>query len=116
RANNNAGWKAFLAKVHTFLQQLNQAGATMVTVSEVLGNQSLARRAEFGGKTFSLDARPDTPDFRDALFQPTLVNVPPARTLEDYRGAGVPILDQGQEGACTGFGLATVVNYLLRTR
>ena len=28
----------------------------------------------------------------------------------------VPILDQGTEGACTGFGLATVVHYLLRTR
>ena len=28
----------------------------------------------------------------------------------------MPILDQGTEGACTGFGLATVVHYLLRTR
>jgi hypothetical protein len=27
-----------------------------------------------------------------------------------------PILDQGTEGACTGFGLATVVHYLLRRR
>jgi hypothetical protein len=29
---------------------------------------------------------------------------------------GVPILDQGREGACTGFGLATVAHYLLRRR
>ena len=33
-----------------------------------------------------------------------------------YRSRKVPILDQGTEGACTGFGLATVVHYLLRTR
>ena len=33
-----------------------------------------------------------------------------------YRQMRVPILDQGTEGACTGFGLATVVHYLLRTR
>ena len=35
--------------------------------------------------------------------------------LAKFREARVPILDQGREGACTGFGLATVVNYLLRT-
>jgi hypothetical protein len=63
-----------------------------------------------------LDARPDTLDFRDLMYQPTLIEVPPKRDLDEYRAAGVPILDQGQEGACTGFGLATVVHYLLRTR
>jgi pimeloyl-ACP methyl ester carboxylesterase len=63
-----------------------------------------------------LDARPDTLDFRDRMFEPTLVEVPTSRPLDDYRAARVPILDQGQEGACTGFGLATVIHYLLRTR
>src|SRR5512132_4305120 len=63
-----------------------------------------------------LDARPDTLDFRDLMYTPTLVEVPTSRSLADYRKAGVPILDQGQEGACTGFGLATVVHYLLRSR
>ena len=62
------------------------------------------------------DARPDTLDFRDLMYTPTLVEVPTSRRLADYRKARVPILDQGQEGACTGFGLATVVHYLLRAR
>jgi hypothetical protein len=63
-----------------------------------------------------IDARPDTLDFRDRMFEPTLVEVQTERPLDAYRKMGVPILDQGTEGACTGFGLATVVHYLLRTR
>ena len=64
----------------------------------------------------TLDARPDTLDFRDRMYEPTLVEVPLRRSLDDYRRAKVPVLDQGSEGACTGYGLATVVHYLLRTR
>ncbi|HEX5774070.1 MAG TPA: C1 family peptidase, partial [Geomobilimonas sp.] len=64
----------------------------------------------------TLNVRPDTLDFRDRVFAPTLVEVPSVVDLKDYRKTGVPILDQGTEGACTGFGLATVVNYLLRMR
>src|SRR4029453_9619774 len=63
-----------------------------------------------------LDARPDTLDFRDRMFEATLIEVPTERPLANYLKAAVPILDQGQEGACTGFGLATVIHYLLRTR
>jgi len=64
----------------------------------------------------TLDARPDTVDFRDRMFVPTLVEVPLELPLDEYRQREVPVLDQGREGACTGFGLATVVHYLLRTR
>lgn len=56
---------------------------------------------------YSLNAAPDVPDIRDRPFEPSLVPVPdslaPDRAL-------LAILDQGQEGACTGFGLAAVVN------
>lgn len=61
------------------------------------------------------DAIPDTLDFRDMMFEPTLINVPPRVDLKEYRRHRVPVLDQGSEGACTGFALATVAHYLLRT-
>ncbi|MEM7624914.1 MAG: C1 family peptidase [Planctomycetota bacterium] len=69
-----------------------------------------------GGRVLS--ARPDTVDFRDKMYVPTLVEVPAARLLNDYRIAGsdVEVLDQGQEGACCGFALAAVANHLLQTR
>lgn len=63
-----------------------------------------------------LDARPDTLDFRDKIYEPTLIEVPAQVDLATYKAIGVPILNQGKEGACTGFGLATVVNYLLLRR
>ncbi len=62
-----------------------------------------------------LDAMPDTIDFRDKMYIPTLVEVRPTSDLERFRKIGIPVLDQGREGACTGFGLASVVNYLLQT-
>jgi hypothetical protein len=63
-----------------------------------------------------LNARRDTLDFRDRMFEPTLIEVPTHIPLADYRAWQVPVLDQGTEGACTGFGLATVANYLLTRR
>src|SRR3546814_5182620 len=63
-----------------------------------------------------LDARPDTADFRDRMFEPTLVDVPTHVPLQRYLDIDVPVLDQRDEGACTAFGLATVAHALLRTR
>jgi hypothetical protein len=63
-----------------------------------------------------LDAVRDTLDFRDLMYIPTLIEVPTKIPLTRFTKAGVPILDQGEEGACTGFGLATVIHYLLRKR
>lgn len=62
-------------------------------------------------ETFNFDARRDTIDFRDLMYTPTLVEVPMRIPLEQYKKLGVPILNQGQEGACTGFGLATIVHF-----
>lgn len=64
----------------------------------------------------TLDARPDTLDFRDLMYVPTLVEVPTEIPLTEYQKHNIPILNQGREGACTGFGLATVANYLLTCR
>jgi Papain family cysteine protease len=62
------------------------------------------------------NVRPDSLDFRDSMYISTLVEVPSQIELAEYKAWQVPILDQGQEGACTGFGLATVAHYLLRRR
>jgi hypothetical protein len=82
-----------------------QGGATVPT-----GNN--------GRHTFN--ARPDRVDFRDLLYRAPLRALPPcwpapeqvAEHLDQYCADGL-ILDQGQEGACTGFGLAGVINYML---
>jgi hypothetical protein len=54
------------------------------------------------------------------MYEPTLVEVPLEIPLETYWSyypqKQAPILDQGTEGACTGFGLAAVANFLLRRR
>ena len=63
--------------------------------------------------------RKDPADLRDRLFQPVAITLPDAvptpddvsRFLPGYTGAGL-ILNQGGEGACTGFGLSCVINYL----
>jgi len=65
---------------------------------------------------FVFDARPDTVDFRDRMYEPTLVEVPTHINLGDYQAHQAPVLYQGHEGACTGFGLATMAGYLLRKR
>ncbi len=67
----------------------------------------------------TFDARPDRIDFRDLPYRPRLVSLPDRYPSTDlignyfprYRKAGL-ILNQGEEGSCTGFGLAAVVNYL----
>ena len=71
---------------------------------------------EIGTKTQGkpkFDAVPDRIDVRDWFYQPRLVPLPDILINCD----SVPeILDQGTEGACTGFALAAVINYLLNER
>lgn len=65
------------------------------------------------------DARPDRIDLRDRVYQPKLVSLPPAypdmKKIQQHLPAYAKslVLDQGREGACTGFGLAAVINFLL---
>lgn len=74
-------------------------------------------------KTGTFDARPDRLDFRDRPYHPPLRSLRPFFPSDATIASFLPlytkkkrILDQGQEGACTGFGLACVVNYLLFAR
>jgi hypothetical protein len=66
-----------------------------------------------------LDARPDRLDLRDLIYRAPLRSLPARwpvdadlkKLLPAYVKSG-RILNQGNEGACTGFGLACVTNYL----
>jgi hypothetical protein len=61
----------------------------------------------------TLDAYPDRIDIRDWFYHPPLVPLPDQVVSCDL----VPvILDQGSEGACTGFALAAVINFHLSRR
>jgi hypothetical protein len=60
------------------------------------------------GLVRKVDAHSDFPDLRDRFYEPPLIPLahgqqPPANLL---------ILDQGQDGACTGFALAAAINLL----
>ncbi len=67
----------------------------------------------------TFDARPDRLDLRDREYRPPLRSLPPQwplnihinKLLSCYTNDGM-ILNQLGEGACTGFGLAAVINYL----
>ncbi|MDO9054099.1 MAG: peptidoglycan-binding protein [Gallionella sp.] len=67
----------------------------------------------------TLNVTRDPSDLRDRQYMPPPHSLPQAFPADDdirhfmgsYTRAGL-ILDQGQEGACTGFGLACVINYL----
>lgn len=71
----------------------------------------------------TLDARPDRLDLRDRPYLPPVATLPPScptdaqieQYVPSYVEAGL-ILDQKSDGACTGFGLACVIHYLLWRR
>jgi len=76
-----------------------------------------AKKPARGGR--QLTARKDAVDLRDRPYLPPPIGMLDAfpsdrdiaTLLPTYSAAGL-ILDQGEEGACTGFGLGCVVNYL----
>ncbi|MBK8457391.1 MAG: C1 family peptidase [Phyllobacteriaceae bacterium] len=61
-----------------------------------------------------LNARPDIPDIRDRIYEPALLDLDV--TVMPPPEADSPILDQGREGACTGFALAAALNLVKRRR
>lgn len=62
------------------------------------------------GKPRMLNALRDAPDLRDRWYEPGLVQL---QARVDNRRYAV-VRDQGEEGACTGFGLAAVIDILQR--
>lgn len=66
------------------------------------------QKVKIAGKKRILNARKDTLDIRDRMYEPALIQLQP----EIDNRSGADILDQGEEGACTGFGLTAVINLL----
>lgn len=64
------------------------------------------------GKERELNVRNDPPDIRDRIYEPALIQL---QKVIDHRNPAL-VLDQGQEGACTGFGIAAVINLLNEKR
>ena len=92
-----------------------KAGATAKSVAAA----TQGSRRPAGSSSRTSKARKDNADARDRLFRPAPISLDDefprkeviARFLGAYSKAGL-ILNQGREGACTGFGLGCVVNYL----
>jgi len=51
-----------------------------------------------------LNVLPDIPDIRDRIYEPALAPLGPR--FEPFRERSLHILDQGEQGACTGFALS----------
>lgn len=58
----------------------------------------------------NLNVVADAPDLRDRYYEPHLKPLKPFM----HPPGNLTILDQGNEGACTGFGLAATINLLYR--
>ena len=77
------------------------------------------RKIQIDGRALTLDARPDRLDLRDRPYLPLLKSLPrqwpsdadARQWLPAYIESG-RVRNQGAEGACTGFGLAAVIDYL----
>jgi hypothetical protein len=66
------------------------------------------KKVKAAGEKRILNARQDPPDIRDRWYEPALL--PLSDTLGHH--TGTEILNQGQEGACTGFACAAVIDQL----
>jgi peptidoglycan hydrolase-like protein with peptidoglycan-binding domain len=100
-----------------------RAGATARRGTKAAGAARAAKPAAAAPKRQTaqrpLTARRDPLDLRDRPYTPPPVSLPAEHPPQDHLTTYLPrytkaglILDQGQEGACTGFGLACVVNYM----
>lgn len=100
-------------------QAAKSAMPSVAAVSKAKSGNSPKKGIPAVSLTSRLKVRADAPDLRDREYMPPPVSLlaewPRAADLKQWLPAYAKadlILDQGQEGACTGFGLAGVVNYL----
>ncbi len=71
--------------------------------------QSLNPADKLNGRM--MDVRRDSADFRDRIYLPVLETLPREYLPDPSR---ILLRNQGEEGACTGFGLAAMINFLHR--
>tara|TARA_R110002111_G_scaffold164386_3_gene230546 strand:- start:505 stop:2394 length:1890 start_codon:yes stop_codon:yes gene_type:complete len=64
-------------------------------------------------KKLQFDVKKDPIDLRDKMYEGSLIELPP---WVDNRSKIPFVLNQDNEGACTGFGLAAIINYLLANK
>jgi hypothetical protein len=76
------------------------------------GGRNGGSETETGGRRSSSRVTPDPIDFRDRAYQPPVRARPPDVCRPR---AAIPVLDQAETSACTGFALAAVVHALLRS-
>lgn len=86
-------------------------GSSRKTVPEKTAAGDLAKKTTSRlAQTAKRPALHDVPDIRDRLYEPTLRPLP----AELLPPKSLAILDQGQDGACTGFALAAAIHRLLK--
>ncbi len=71
-------------------------------------SQSLDDAPRLGERV--LNVLPDMPDLRDRIYEPALLDL--AITMDPPDPLISPVRDQGDEGACTGFALATAITLM----
>ena len=87
--------------------------------------KSKAAKTKSADPSKTLDAAPrlgervlnvltDAPDLRDRIYEPALLDL--ALSMEPQEAAISPVRDQGSEGACTGFALASAITLMDRLR
>ncbi|MEM7195358.1 MAG: C1 family peptidase [Pseudomonadota bacterium] len=62
---------------------------------------------------YTLDVFADAPDFRDYEYRPPLIKIPSSYPVNRKL---LTIMNQGEDGSCTGFALGACINHLNRQR
>ncbi|MEO8418316.1 MAG: peptidoglycan-binding protein [Methylophilaceae bacterium] len=102
-----------------FTETFRMAQKAWAAAAKPLVGAQAKAAAPIAARRASLDVTRDAVDLRDRQYLPPPYSLPQIFPADDdvkhfmgpYTQAGL-ILDQGQEGACTGFGLACVINYM----